>query len=563
MDIPEILFKKFVNWRWNKKKNENTLISCKLTDIQKTLSLICKAICAEPIDIYPAIQYGGYKGIHFYFPEKIAYFQDKKLNESFYIFRAIYLSYHYLNSKKNEQLQHEEVFQIMDNEFPNLKELREYFWENLEEKKCLTDTSIEKDQWHGSTEIGNQDQHDYKKNNQNQIQSELKSKPVESISLIQLNQEKQEEYMLTHNFEKIETAEEFDEIWRDFDGDDNIQDHAAALDELNLKHVIRVDDIVHSIYKAEYTGQLTLAECNDLSQSNFYYPYPEWQYQSRKYIADFCKVFPLLFKSQNSDIGNSIIKNSYTTIQILKKELARFYNQMATTKRLAQGDELDTDQVNDLFIDIKAGKSPNENIYESKRKRKKELAILFLIDISLSSDSYVQNQKVLDIEKKAILIMGEVLKDYDVHFQVDAFFSKTRNFCTYITLKHFKQKWTSAISGIGNIQAQGFTRMGPALRHAKVLLDQVDLKSKWIILLSDGKPTDYDKYEGKYGVEDIKQALKELHQNSINIHAIAIEENSKYYLPQMFGKDRFTILSHSEFLPVCLQNIYRKIAFSQ
>lgn len=44
---------------------------------------------------------------------------------------------------------------------------------------------------------------------------------------------------------------------------------------------------------------------------------------------------------------------------------------MATTKRLAQGDELDTDQVNDLFIDIKAGKSPNENIYESKRKRKR------------------------------------------------------------------------------------------------------------------------------------------------------------------------------------------------
>ena len=68
MDIPEILFKKFVNWRWNKKKNENALISCKLTDIQKTLSLICKAICAEPIDIYPAILYGGYKGIHFYFP---------------------------------------------------------------------------------------------------------------------------------------------------------------------------------------------------------------------------------------------------------------------------------------------------------------------------------------------------------------------------------------------------------------------------------------------------------------------------------------------------------------
>ena len=68
---------------------------------------------------------------------------------------------------------------------------------------------------------------------------------------------------------------------------------------------------------------------------------------------------------------------------------------------------------------------------------------MFLIDISLSSDSYINNEKVLDIEKRAILSMGEALSDFELDFQVDAYFSKTRNFCTYVTLKHFKQSWRS------------------------------------------------------------------------------------------------------------------------
>ena len=46
--------------------------------------------------------------------------------------------------------------------------------------------------------------------------------------------------------------------------------------------------------------------------------------------------------------------------------------------------------------------------------------------------------------------------------------------------------------------------------HAGARMDQLDAKNKWIIVLSDGKPNDYDKYEGQYGIQDIKQALREL-----------------------------------------------------
>jgi len=89
----------------------------------------------------------------------------------------------------------------------------------------------------------------------------------------------------------------------------------------------------------------------------------------------------------------------------------------------------------------------------------------------------------------------------------------------------------------------GYTRIGPALRHSGALLDQRATKNKWIILISDGKPNDYDRYEGKYGFKDIKQALQELKQRKINSYALAIEAQAKYYLSQMFGQNQYQILT--------------------
>ena len=56
--------------------------------------------------------------------------------------------------------------------------------------------------------------------------------------LITLNFDKkqQEDYVLLHNFEKVETAEEFNGNWRDFDGSDELEEHQEALEELNMKY---------------------------------------------------------------------------------------------------------------------------------------------------------------------------------------------------------------------------------------------------------------------------------------------------------------------------------------
>ena len=58
-----------------------------------------------------------------------------------------------------------------------------------------------------------------------------------------------------------------------------------------------------------------------------------------------------------------------------------------------------------------------------------------------------------------------------------------------------------------SIEPSGYTRLGPAIRHSTYRLSQLNSKNKLLILLTDGKPTDYDRYEGRYGIEDIHNAI--------------------------------------------------------
>ncbi|MCB0697573.1 MAG: VWA domain-containing protein, partial [Chitinophagaceae bacterium] len=100
-----------------------------------------------------------------------------------------------------------------------------------------------------------------------------------------------------------------------------------------------------------------------------------------------------------------------------------------------------------------------------------------------------------------------------------------------------------------------------ALRHSGALLDKRNAKNKWVILISDGKPNDFDKYEGKYGINDVKQALRELKQKNINSYALAIEAQAKYYLPQMFGQNHYQILTTPVELLNSLVKLYEKLKY--
>lgn len=545
------------------------------------LTLMARALTGHPIEIFPAEREGGYKDNNFFLPISVALFENKERNVTFYFFRIAYLSCQKeldLNWQDMETIEElsqskaretsKEVLRLLFAQYPSME-----LWYKLALQDLSPRTPKEQDntfwlfgKWmtnsYFTTEPDILSELNAKTASKAQdIQTTLKARAVEEIESLTIDKKQQEDYVLLHNFEKIETAEEFNGNWRDFDGKDVLNDHKDALEEMNMRFTVRVDDPAHSVYQADFVENTTIAQSAEVDQKGFHLKYDEWDYKKRRYQLNFCKVYPRTQLKSDPVYYQKTITKHRTTLIGLRKIITSINNKLQFQRRQLQGDEFDLDALTDLYADLHSGKSPDERIYLSKRKKNKDIAILLLLDNSLSSDSYAGGNRVIDVEKEVSILFGELFHEFDIQFAIDGFYSKTRNFTTYTTFKDFTHHWNTAKSRIGTAEPNGYTRIGPALRHAGARLDQTEAKNKWIILLSDGKPNDYDRYEGQHGIQDIKQALRELNQRKINSYALAIEAQAKYYLPQMFGQNHYQILTSPEELVQSLVKLYKRIKY--
>ncbi len=328
-----------------------------------------------------------------------------------------------------------------------------------------------------------------------------------------------------------------------------------------MKYTVRIDDTVHSVYQTDFIENTTIAESAEIDDKGFHLKYDEWDEKKRKYLPNYCKVYPKTqIKPHPTYYQNTITKYKSTLVS-LRKMLTSVNNKMQSQRRQLQGEEFDLDAITDLYTEVHAKRTPDERVYLSKRKKDKDIAILLLLDNSLSSDAYAAGNRVMDVEKEVSILFGEILHEFDIKFSIDGFYSKSRNFTTYTTYKDFDDDWKVSRNRIGMAEPSGYTRIGPALRHAGARLDKQEAKNKWIILLSDGKPNDFDKYEGKHGLSDIKQALRELNERKINSYALAIEAQAKYYLPYMFGQNHYQILTSPTELIQSLMKLYERIRY--
>mgnify|MGYP003600088176 FL=1 len=576
MDLDELLFGTVS--KYFKKRNKNKILldsnAVFLKDVKPRLTILARAITGKAIELFPAEREGGYKNNNFFLPIYFNEFASKEANLGFYFFRILFLSVQSelkINLTLDEVLSEqnkEEILILLFQKYPNSKVIYQNLKSHFEAKttpKTATDYSwiygklMQNDSKECTETILENFSDLVKKSNSEQITTTLHAKAVEEITTIEIDKKQQEDYVLLHSFEKVETAEEFNGNWRDFDGSDDLEKHENAIEDLNMKFTVRVDDTAHSVYQAEFTENTSISESAEIDSNGFHLTYDEWDFEKRKYKDHFCKVYPKIqLKTDANYYQNTILKNNATLLN-LRKILTNLNNKMQQQKRQNQGEEFDIDAITDLYVDAHSKKTPSDKIYLSNRKKEKDLSILLLLDISLSSDSYAAGNRVIDVEKQVSILFGEILNEFNIDFSIDSFYSKTRNFSTYLTVKDFDENWAVAKNKVGAIEPSGYTRIGAALRHAGARLDTRKTKNKWIILISDGKPNDYDKYEGKYGINDVKQALRELNQRDINSYALAIEAQAKYYLPQMFGQNHYQILTTPTELLQSMVKLYEKI----
>ena len=71
-----------------------------------------------------------------------------------------------------------------------------------------------------------------------------------------------------------------------------MDEHGEALQELDLRQLVRVDSPVHSVYRTEFIQSLGLIETADALHAGFHRCYDEWNFQQHGYRKGYCRVYP-------------------------------------------------------------------------------------------------------------------------------------------------------------------------------------------------------------------------------------------------------------------------------
>jgi nitric oxide reductase NorD protein len=127
-------------------------------------------------------------------------------------------------------------------------------------------------------------------------------------------------------------------------------------------------------------------------------------------------------------------------------------------------------------------------------------------------------------------------------------------------LKRFTEHYHNEVAlRIAALEPQHYTRLGAALRHVTADLMQQHAAHRLLLVLSDGKPNDFDHYDGRYGVEDVRQAVTEARLQQIHPFCLTIDRQAPTYLPHMFGAHGYGLLAEPAALPRLLLEWIRQL----
>ena len=105
--------------------------------------------------------------------------------------------------------------------------------------------------------------------------------------------------------------------------------------------------------------------------------------------------------------------------------------------------------------------------------------------------------------------------------------------------------------------------MGPAIRHAVTKLDDLEARTKFLILISDGRPQDrgYSRegVEKEYAIHDTRVALNEARKKGITPFCLTVDKEGHDYLRAMCQDMGYEVLADIHSLPRRLPALYRRL----
>lgn len=289
---------------------------------------------------------------------------------------------------------------------------------------------------------------------------------------------------------------------------------------------------------------------------------PEWDYRQQRLLPNQCLLHTLAPL-------NCPAQPLPSHLQVLAKRLRRQFealqNRRQWLRQQEDGSEIDLEAYLNFRGQLGTGHSqPSPKLYRQLHKQERDLACLLLADLSLSTDAWVgKESRIIDLIRDGLLLFSESLNRSGDAFALYGFSSRTREQVRFSCLKHFHEPYNAQIRGrIQAIEPGYYTRMGAAIRQSSQLLLEQDAQHRLLLILTDGKPNDLDHYEGRYGIEDTRMAIREARQAGLIPFCLTIDDRAEDYLPYLFGQGHYAHVRRPAQLPRALPKLYARLTAS-
>jgi len=320
-----------------------------------------------------------------------------------------------------------------------------------------------------------------------------------------------------------------------------------------------------------------------LTTADLRYVYDEWDYEIEDYRSHWCEVREIPLLGDGGAFFSHTLKTYADLVTDIKREFQKLRPRMhQQVKGLEDGEEIDLNAAVAAHVDRRIGVSPSLKLYSARQLIERDVAVLFLLDLSsstsvrlptrsetgASSPGKEEGPRVIDLIKEAVVLLSVALEEIGDAYAIYGFSSSGRHDIEVYPVKNFQESLVAETQGrMGALAPRGSTRMGAAVRHATRRLKSISSRSRLLVVLSDGYPEDED--YGKpvtppmYGLRDTLVALREAERSGITSFFLTIDKGGHDYLREMCPASRYMVIENVHTLPMELPKIYQRHIWSQ
>jgi nitric oxide reductase NorD protein len=336
---------------------------------------------------------------------------------------------------------------------------------------------------------------------------------------------------------------------------------ADSLSELREARLVRTPEPPHEVLVSDDAPPRVPAPAREERTTAAGIVYPEWDYRAARYRLRGAIVRELGAPLGSEAWAEDALRRHATLVRRVRRSFERLRPRRALLRGQVDGSEVDVDAYVTAAADARAGGVLDGRLYLADRRTRRDAAVLLLVDVSASTDSWVAGtRRTIDVEKEALLVVTEALAALGDRHAVFAFHGEGPERVDLHAVKRFDDPPGAEVRRVvAALEPDGYTRVGAAVRHATALLSAQGARHRLLLLLSDGRPNDVDVYEGRYGLEDTRQAFVEARMQGVHPFCVTVDREAPRYAARVFGEGGYAVLGRAERLAEVVVGVLQRL----